>query len=100
MILKFLILLLLAIFVILLGYGLLLLIGTLIPVNRRFHPTRDGIDLYLSTNGLHTSFVLPAKNEFFDWSELIDKQFFQHPLSENTHLSIGLGDKAFYLDVP
>ncbi len=82
-----------------LSYLLLAIIGVLIPINRKFIAPTNGIDLYLSTNGMHISFILPCKNEVFDWTKVIDATNFDLPLIETTLLSFGWGDKAIYLDI-
>lgn len=48
---------------------------------------------------MHTDFILPTKNEIFDWTQIIDSQYYETTLQENTHLGIGWGDKAVYLDI-
>jgi len=81
------------------GYLLLAIIGTLIPINRKFIAPTNGIDLYLSTNGMHINFILPCKNMVFDWSKIIDAKNFDLPFNATTFLSFGWGDKAIYLDI-
>lgn len=52
------------------------------------------------TNGVHTDIVVPVKTAQFDWSKEIP---FQHTLSKRSdfkYLSVGWGDKGFYLDTP
>jgi len=48
---------------------------------------------------MHTDFILPTKNEIFDWTQIIDSQYYETTLQENTHLGIGWGDKSIYLDI-
>ena len=58
------------------------------------------IDIYLLTNGVHSDLVVPVKSAEFDWSKEIP---FENTLSKRTdfkYLSIGWGDKGFYLDTP
>lgn len=89
----------LVLFTLLVGYVLLTFFGTIIPYNRNFRPALKGVTLYLSTNGMHTDFVLPAKNELFDWTQVIDNQYFKLNLNSSTYLGIGWGDRAIYLDL-
>jgi len=84
---------------ILLGYSLFALLGSLIPIHRKFVAPIDGIDLNISTNGMHTSFILPCKNEVFDWAKVINPENFDLPLDETNILAFGWGDKAIYLDI-
>jgi uncharacterized protein (TIGR02117 family) len=81
-------------------YSLLTLFGTLIPRHRRFlQATESGIDIFLVSNGVHTDFVLPIKNELQDWWQIIDKKDYE--LGEKAKfMGFGWGDKGFYLDTP
>lgn len=58
------------------------------------------ITAYILTNGVHTDLVMPVKSEEIDWSQSIP---FENTLSKRTdykYLSVGWGDKGFYLDTP
>lgn len=83
----------------LLSYGLLALLGAIIAVNKKFRPASTGIELYLSTNGMHTDFILPLQNELFDWTKYIDVQKFALNTNQIIGLGIGWGDKAVHLDI-
>lgn len=57
-------------------------------------------EIYILTNGVHTDIVVPVKSEMFDWSKEIP---FENTLSKRSdfkYLSVGWGDKGFYLDTP
>jgi len=71
----------------------------IIPHSRNFRPPVTGVPIYLSTNGMHTDFVLPTKNELFDWTQFINKENFKSNLKSSTFLGIGWGDRAIYLDI-
>lgn len=71
----------------------------LIPVHRQFIPTTEGIDLCISTNGMHTDFILPLRNNIFDWTKIINIDRYKINLTPNTKIGIGWGDKAIYLDI-
>jgi len=58
------------------------------------------VEIYLLTNGVHTDIVVPVKNQQYDWSKMVP---FENTLSKSTdfrYLSVGWGDKGFYLDTP
>jgi uncharacterized protein (TIGR02117 family) len=58
------------------------------------------ISIYLLTNGVHTDIVVPIKSEIFDWNTLVK---FENTISKDTNfnfLSMGWGDKGFYLETP
>lgn len=70
-----------------------------IPVNRD-QPQGGEITIYLRTNGMHTSFVFPLRNDIMDWTELIKPE---HILSKNLnsqYISFGWGDLKFYRNTP
>lgn len=55
------------------------------------------IEIYLSTNGVHTDFVIPIRSELKDWEvELQVKDALQVDTFQ-THFAIGWGDKNFFL---
>lgn len=87
-------------FLLLVAYGLWTLLGALVPVHPKFRPSSNGVDIYLSTNGMHTNFILPVKNEIFDWTHFMDHQLYEINLHSNALLSFGWGDQAIYLDLP
>ena len=58
------------------------------------------IEIFISTNGVHTDIVVPIKNEIKDWTTDIQ---FQHTKTKDSIMNfvgIGWGDKGFYLDTP
>lgn len=74
--------------------------GSLIPVNPARDDPRAEIKIYLRTNGVHTSLILPIANEHMDWTEIVD---FDHTLSKREdfrYVSFGWGDLVFYKNVP
>lgn len=59
------------------------------------------VAIYIKTNGVHTDIVVPVKNEQLDWSREI--KFTNTHLADTTnikYLSMGWGDKGFYLQTP
>jgi len=89
----------LAIIAILLLFLLLIPIGTIIPINRKYRPVKNGIDIYLSSNGMHTDFIIPTQNNIFDWTTLIDSQPYEKNLTQYPYLGIGWGDWNFYIEL-
>ncbi|KIA88665.1 TIGR02117 family protein [Kaistella jeonii] len=79
------------------------LLGFLIPyieVPAKEVQQPKNITAYILTNGVHTDLVVPIKSAEIDWSKEIS---FENTLSKRTdfnYLSIGWGDKGFYLDTP
>lgn len=59
----------------------------------------DGFKIYVKTNGVHTDLCLPVKHDLMDWTSYIPVTDF--PQTKNqTYISIGWGDKGFFLDTP
>ncbi|RXI25268.1 TIGR02117 family protein [Aliarcobacter trophiarum] len=57
-------------------------------------------EIFIKSNGVHTDIVLPIKSDIINWFEFFD---FEDTLSKRdnfTYISIGWGDKGFYLDTP
>lgn len=98
-ILKVLGILLVSVLLLVLVYLILLPLGSLIPVNLKYRPTKNGIPIYLSTNGMHTDFILPSQNHLFDWTKIIDNQPFAKKISEYPYLGLGWGDWNFYIEL-
>lgn len=72
-----------------------------IPVNTDFKPCEtDCVEVYLRSNGVHTDIVLPIKNELKDWSIQLDSKKTKSGKTNVNYVSIGWGDKGFYLDTP
>ena len=55
------------------------------------------ITIYLLSNGLHTDIVVPLSNEWLDWRSLLGPQ---SASLAATHIAIGWGERAFYLETP
>jgi hypothetical protein len=53
-------------------YVLFALLFSAIPVNKNFQEDKtSGIDIYIQSNGVHTDLVLPIRNRYKDWSDVI-----------------------------
>lgn len=72
----------------------------LLPVNKDFTNSMDGIEIYVVTNGVHTDLVMPASNAYIDWREFIPTEHFRGVEPYFRYISIGWGDKGFYINTP
>lgn len=73
------------------------------PVNSDFHPTPDGTEIFVCSNGVHTDFVLPVKTDAVDWSAWFPDADFSQPEyvpSRLGYAAIGWGNLFFYLQTP
>ena len=82
------------ILLIVVSYFLFALILTLIPVNSNFKETKNGQEIFISTNGVHTNIILPAKSEYFNWLEFLKTN------KDCKYIAFGWGDEEFYLNTP
>lgn len=58
------------------------------------------IEVYVLSNGVHTDIVLPIKNEFKDWNTIFPIANTRGKNQIQQYVSIGWGDKGFYLHTP
>lgn len=87
---------------VLIFYGLLVTLLSFIPVNNDFRtliPPKP-IEIYILSNGVHTDIVVPAKNEYYDWTKQIKFEHTKSKDSTATYLAMGWGDRGFYLETP
>jgi len=87
------------ILVLMIGYLLMFAIGYYVGVNRKYKPSDNGVDIYISTNGMHTDFIVPTQNKLFDWTSILDSRDYNRSLADFSFLGIGWGDYGFYLEL-
>ncbi len=80
-------------------YAIVGVAGTLIPVNRQWREPREGIEIFVTTNGVHTGFVVPTKTTVIDWRERLPARWFRGDVATDPFVGFGWGDKRFYLEV-
>lgn len=59
----------------------------------------DGVKIFVKTNGVHTDLCLPVETEYLDWKTFIPAADFP-AVTSFQYVSIGWGDKGFFLDTP
>lgn len=74
----------------------------LVPVNRDFDTDQqDGVEVFVWSNGVHTSFVVPLRSDSVDWAAQFPGAHFRNVAPEAmTHAAFGWGDQGFYLETP
>lgn len=65
------------------------------PVNRNYIASADGIEFYLTTNGLHAAFVLPLRTRAGNFDEDVSLPSGSGDLG-SIHVLIGWGDARIY----
>jgi uncharacterized protein (TIGR02117 family) len=81
-------------------YFIVAVIFSLIPSNSDFKNDVGEIEIFIRSNGVHTDLVLPAANEYKDWTKEIPIDNTVSKDSAMNYLSFGWGDKGFYLNTP
>lgn len=90
-----------AIALILFGYGTAGMIGGAIPTNAAWRAPADGVRVFVESNGVHVGLILPKVAAGIDWrptapaSDLADPRFGAYD-----HLAIGWGERGFFLGTP
>ncbi|AWJ87326.1 TIGR02117 family protein (plasmid) [Azospirillum sp. TSH58] len=59
---------------------------------------REGVEIFVCTNGVHTDLVLPAVTDAVDWTTDMPGGDFPGAGPGTSHRSFGWGDRAFYLE--
>lgn len=62
------------------------------------HP--EEVEIFILTNGVHTDIVMPVANAYIDWSTYFPTQNTRSKENGYQYLSLGWGDKGFYLETP
>lgn len=76
-------------------YWLVAAVAMVVPVNRDFTQIPGGIEIYLSSNGVHVDLAVPVANPVKDWRAegLVT-------LPDTAYLGFGWGERDFYLKTP
>lgn len=83
------------------AYGAAGLVGGAFALNRGWSPAEAGVRIYVEDNGIHTSIIVPVVAEGIDWRGLVRAEDLRDPrFAGHSHLSIGWGDRAFYVGTP
>lgn len=81
-------------------YLLAAIVGALVPANAGWREPDDGITLFMRSNGVHTSIVVPVSAAGIDWRALVDPRDFEGGMRAGDHLAFGWGHRQFYLETP
>jgi uncharacterized protein (TIGR02117 family) len=72
------------------------LIGSFVPANSTWIEPVEGIDIFVETNGVHVSLIVPISTAEEDLSDLIRPDQLSDPMLYGTHAMIGWGHGAVY----
>ncbi|MBC5773788.1 TIGR02117 family protein [Pontibacter sp. KCTC 32443] len=77
------------------------LILSILPVNRDYTQAQEEhIEIFITSNGIHTDLVLPVATPYIDWRDKISLQHFAGANNNFTHIGFGWGDREFYMQTP
>ena len=71
-------------------------IGSSIPVNNDWRQPKNGIPIFVETNGVHVSVIVPITLAGEDLSDLIRPDQLSDPMLYGTHVMVGWGHGAVY----
>jgi uncharacterized protein (TIGR02117 family) len=75
-------------------------IGSSLSVNSDWKPAREGVTIYVATNGFHSGLILPVSAQGEDWSLIVRPTDLPDPNDSGNWLLFGWGDREFYLNTP
>jgi uncharacterized protein (TIGR02117 family) len=61
---------------------------------------KNGVEIFVQSNGVHTDLVLPLRNEQADWERFFPHKDFENVYDGFGYVGIGWGDKGFFLNTP
>ncbi|GGG42234.1 hypothetical protein GCM10011378_18250 [Hymenobacter glacieicola] len=78
---------------------LFLLTGTVVPLNRQFRQTPDGVPIFVVSNGFHTDVVLPMREARTgqDWLQTLSQPALSARFARYPYVAFGWGNEGFYL---
>ena len=80
------------------SYPLAALIGSSIPTNRASPPPRDGVQVLIASNGVHTAIVVPIVNGDQDWRGLFPTTDAADPTQPYTDMALSWGERTVFLE--
>ena len=81
-------------------YLIAALLGSLIPINSGWTEPKEGITVYLVSNGIHADIVMPVHAQGLNWEPLFPKSQFGAPDANSQWIAFGSGEEKVYLETP
>ncbi len=82
-------------------YFLAALVLGAIPANRGWEQAREGVTIFVRTNGVHTWILVPKVTEEVDWRPLVPGAHLRDPRwGAGDYVALGYGNRTFYLETP
>jgi uncharacterized protein (TIGR02117 family) len=82
-------------------YFLAALILGAVPANPGWHEAREGVRIFVRTNGVHTWILVPKVTPEMDWRPLVPGEHLKDPRwGAGDYVALGYGNRTFYLETP
>ena len=82
-------------------YFLAALILALVPANPDWHEAKEGVRIFVRTNGVHTWIMVPKVTAEMDWRPLVPGAHLKDPRwGAANYVALGYGNRTFYLETP
>ena len=82
-------------------YFLAALVLGAVPANRGWHEAKEGVTIFVRTNGVHTWIMVPKVTEEMDWRPLVPGAHLKDPRwGAADYVALGYGNRTFYLETP
>lgn len=82
-------------------YLLAALVLGAIPANSGWQEPKEGVQIFVRTNGVHTWLVVPKVTPQMDWRPLAPGVHLEDPRWEaGNYVALGYGNRTFYLETP
>ncbi len=92
--------LLICVLIVIITYLSAAILGSILIVNRNFTEPETGIPIYITSNGVHTSFILPTEADNFNWKKFVPISDFSPQCLHSKYICFGWGNKEFYMNTP
>ena len=82
-------------------YFLAALVLGAVPANRGWEEAKEGVTIFVRTNGVHTWILMPKTTREMDWSPLLPGEHLRDPRwGRGNYVALGYGNRTFYLETP
>ena len=81
-------------------YLLAAIIGSAVPANAAWQEPREGVRIFVRTNGVHTWIMVPVAAAGIDWRPLAPAAHIRDSRYAGKYIAIGYGNRDFYLNTP
>jgi uncharacterized protein (TIGR02117 family) len=72
-----------------------------IPANPGWHEAKEGVRIFVRTNGVHTWILVPKVTPEMDWRPLVPGEHLRDARwGAGNYVALGYGNRTFYLETP